>query len=69
MVLIVVIVVLVFLGRTGRLQPAKQRITAGIRTVRNTIRVRATSNAYNVRTNENTLDNKFAYRLDPLFKD
>ncbi|CAG2246094.1 unnamed protein product [Mytilus edulis] len=48
-VLIVVIVVLVFLGRTGRLQPAKQRITAGIRTVRNTIRVRATSNAYNNR--------------------
>ncbi|XP_063408823.1 uncharacterized protein LOC134692303 [Mytilus trossulus] len=48
-VLIVVIIVLVFLGRTGRLQPAKQRITAGIRTVRNTIRVRATSNAYNNR--------------------
>lgn len=46
--LIVVIIVLVLLGRTGRLQPAKQRVTAGIRTVRNTIRVRPTTNSFNV---------------------
>ncbi|XP_063410738.1 uncharacterized protein LOC134693760 [Mytilus trossulus] len=47
--LIVVIIVLVLLGRTGRLQPAKQRVTAGIRTVRNTIRVRPTTNSFNNR--------------------
>ncbi|CAC5371428.1 Tyrosine-protein kinase receptor Tie-1,Mast/stem cell growth factor receptor-related protein Kit,Platelet-derived growth factor receptor alpha,Vascular endothelial growth factor receptor 2,Mast/stem cell growth factor receptor kita,Vascular endothelial growth factor receptor 1,Vascular endothelial growth factor receptor 3 [Mytilus coruscus] len=47
--LIFVIIVLVFLGRTGRLQPAKQRVTAGIRTVRNTIRVRPTTNSFNNR--------------------
>ena len=33
-------VVLIFLGRTGRLQPAKARVTQGIRTIRNTIRYR-----------------------------
>ncbi|VDI56408.1 Hypothetical predicted protein [Mytilus galloprovincialis] len=48
-ILIVVIAVLVFLGRTGRLQPAKQQVTAGIRTIRNTIRVRGTSSGLNNR--------------------
>ncbi|XP_076087536.1 uncharacterized protein LOC143057950 [Mytilus galloprovincialis] len=48
-VLLIVIIVLVLLGRTGRLQPAKQRVTAGIRTVRNTIRVRPTTNSFNNR--------------------
>ena len=49
----VVVVVLVYLGRTGRLQPAKQQVTAGIRTIRNTIRVRSTPTGINVSDNLN----------------
>lgn len=49
LLLIGVVVVLLFLGRTGRLQPAKARMTQGIRTIRNTIRVRShTNGGYNV---------------------
>ncbi|XP_052094611.1 proto-oncogene tyrosine-protein kinase receptor Ret-like isoform X1 [Mytilus californianus] len=43
LVLFIVVAVFMFLWRTGRLQPAKQRVTAGIRTIRNTIRVRETA--------------------------
>ena len=49
-ILIAVVIILVFLGRTGRLQPVKRRVTAGIRTIRNTIRVRSTYDGYNVRS-------------------
>ena len=47
--LVLVALVLVYLGRTGRLQPARERVSAGIRTIRNTIRVRSYGGGYNVR--------------------
>ncbi|XP_063419667.1 uncharacterized protein LOC134704814 [Mytilus trossulus] len=52
-----VVVVLLFLGRTGRLQPAKARMTQGIRTIRNTIRVRShTNGGYNNRAYSTKFD-------------
>ncbi|CAC5366494.1 Tyrosine-protein kinase receptor Tie-1,Vascular endothelial growth factor receptor 3,Vascular endothelial growth factor receptor 1,Vascular endothelial growth factor receptor 2 [Mytilus coruscus] len=57
LLLIAAVVVLLFLGRTGRLQPAKARMTQGIRTIRNTIRVRPHTNAgYNNRAYSSTFD-------------
>ncbi|XP_052095731.1 uncharacterized protein LOC127731025 isoform X2 [Mytilus californianus] len=57
LLLIAVVVVLLFLGRTGRLQPAKARMTQGIRTIRNTIRVRSHTNArYNIRAYSSKFD-------------
>ncbi|VDI63697.1 fibroblast growth factor receptor 3 [Mytilus galloprovincialis] len=57
LLLIGVVVVLLFLGRTGRLQPAKARMTQGIRTIRNTIRVRShTNGGYNNRAYSTKFD-------------
>ncbi|CAC5367290.1 unnamed protein product [Mytilus coruscus] len=57
LLLIAVVVVLLFLGRSGRLYPARARMTQGIRTFRNTSRVRSYTNAgYNNRAYSSKFD-------------
>ncbi|CAC5368231.1 unnamed protein product [Mytilus coruscus] len=61
LVLFIVVAVFMFLWRTGRLQPAKQRVTAGIRTIRNTIRVRETASRNNRAQMSNNDDDIYFY--------
>ncbi|XP_076092874.1 fibroblast growth factor receptor 3-like isoform X2 [Mytilus galloprovincialis] len=60
-ILLIVVALFMFLWRTGRLQPAKQRVTAGIRTIRNTIRVRDTSSGNNRAQMSNNDDDIYFY--------
>ncbi|OPL33423.1 hypothetical protein AM593_09985, partial [Mytilus galloprovincialis] len=69
LLLIGVVVVLLFLGRTGRLQPAKARMTQGIRTIRNTIRVRShTNGGYNNRAYSSKFDDDIYFYGQMEFK-
>jgi hypothetical protein len=47
-ILAVVVAVLIYMGRTGRLQPAKQKVTAGIRTLRSSVMYRGPRGGRNV---------------------
>ncbi|VDI36677.1 c-src tyrosine kinase [Mytilus galloprovincialis] len=60
-ILLIVVALFMFLWRTGRLQPVKQRVTAGMRTIRNTIRVRDTSSENNRAHMSNNDDDIYFY--------